>query len=265
MARQYWSWLNGQYTDSPIISVHSNAVNTGYGAFETIYFSNAKIHFLTEHLRRLSKAAAHYHLAFPSEDLSAIITRLTQKNNLIEARIRLTLLGDSLSPNSTSVHITATPYKRAEKSFSLITAPAQKFGCPLNTHKSTSYSSYLLAKQYALESEADDTLMTDALGNYIECSTSNLFFAKNDQWFTPCLKKYGLSGIQRQKTIEAMEKLGVECQILPIKNLDYDYGFITNSLIGVQEIQRIDQITLTPSAWQRNTFINLKKALHIKP
>ncbi len=246
MAREYWSWINGQYANDSHISASSGAVLHGYGAFETIYYGAGKIHFLREHLDRLNQAAEFYslHHQTSANEIESAITGLITRNQLPEARVRLTLTARendySATHKPSDLTINAQPYERKDRSIALITAPAQQLGCPLRKHKSTSYASYILAKQYALQLGADDTLLRDYLGNYIECSSSNIFLAKDGAWFTPDLSEYGLAGIQRQVILEAMDKLQIPHSVVPINALDYDYGFISNSLIGIQAIERID-------------------------
>jgi len=251
MAREYWSWINGQYANDSHISAFSGAVLHGYGAFETIYYGTGKIHYLSEHLERLQQAAEFYglHYCLPDHEIETVITNLITKNQLREARIRLTLTAatsiySNSHPNS-DLQITVQPYLRKNSAVSLITAPASQFGCPLRGHKSTSYASYILAKQFAQKHNADDTLLHGAHRNYIECSTSNLFLAKEDRWITPDLTQYGLAGVQRQAVLNAMDTLRIPNSVEPIRELDFDSGFITNSLIGIQIIQRIDSKSFT--------------------
>ena len=270
MAREYWSWRDGQYTNPSDISPHPGSTLNGYGAFETIYFDTQGIHYLYEHLERFRKAISHYQLNYsPDEGLiTEVITSLIKKNALTQARVRLTLY--RISPETLdsglfpcSLEVTTLPYERPSNAATLITASADQFHCPLNSHKSTDYSSYLAAREYAQCQGADDTLLSDVAGNYIECSTSNLFLLKNGKWFTPDLKEGGLPGIYRQITLNAMVRIGIPCHIRPVTTLDVDYGFITNSLTGIRPIAKINNLALKPTKEDLSLVAEIREKVEI--
>ncbi len=245
-ARQYWSWVDGGYSEDSAISASSGAFLHGYGAFETIYSVSKEVHYLPEHYARLSEAAQYYRLPleYSLAQIDEVISELLDRNSLEQARIRLTLTAahtDYSAPQiSSHLTITASPYERSEQSVSLVTAPASQFDCPLSTRKSTSYASYLVAKQYAQTKGVDDTLLLDHTGNLIESSSSNIFLARNGIWQTPDLTSAGLAGIQRDKVLLALDELKIPCSIEPLQDYRADFAFICNSLIGLQFVTRIN-------------------------
>jgi len=260
--QEYWSWIDGEYTKSPQISALSSAALHGYGVFETLYFKDT-LRLCSPHLERLASGAEFYGLEIPtfSENISEVIHSLVSKNNLTESRIRVSLLAKELSFSSaripSSLLITSVPYHREEKPVSLKTYPIEHTFPALSSAKSTSYAGYILAKRNALLEGFDDALFLDSSNQAIECSSANIFLFKDDQWYTPNLDVHGLPGIQRQTVITAMEKLEIPLNISNISLEECSFGFVTNSLIGIQEIQRINSQEMqgAPSSYR-----TLKKA-----
>lgn len=254
----YWSWANGDYTKSPSISALSSAVLHGYGVFETLYYNN-NIRLLEAHLKRLQSGIFSYEMETPDHfsKIPSIINALIERNNLTEARIRVSVIAKEsalcVGKISSSLIISVFPYRRESSSPSLKTYRIEETSPTLSINKSTSYAGYILGKRKALASGYDDALFLDHKGIITECSSSNIFLYKDDTWHTPDLSNKGLSGTQRQIVLDAMSNLNIPISIsnCRLSKETYSFGFITNSLIGLQEIKSIDTMKMSaaPSSY----------------
>ena len=247
----FWSWIDGLYTNTPQLSFSSGGIQHGYGLFETIYYANGITHALPEHLSRLHHSAYQFRLSPPDIDLAPIIDELIARNHLSEARVKISLhaVGSDYSPHTlpTTLSVSTSPYERKPQSYSLWSAPAAQFGCPLSRHKSTSYASYIMAKQAARLYEADDTLLLNHHGNPIECSSANILLHHQGQWFSPDLSAQGLRGIQLLSITEQCHALSIPLQTADLSlNTPWDAAVICNSLIGAQPVAKIDNRPLNP-------------------
>ena len=74
---------------------------------------------------------------------------------------------------------------------------------PLPNHKTGNYLSAWLAKNTV---EAEEAILIDNQGNWLETSTGNLWGWKDDSWWTPPLEVGILPGIERSHIIKYLDK-----------------------------------------------------------
>jgi 4-amino-4-deoxychorismate lyase len=94
----------------------------------------------------------------------------------------------------------------------------------------------------ALAQSVDDVLVLDINHNVVECSASNVFWFKQNQWFTPCLKDAGVAGVMRQQLIEQLGITEQPVQIVKAKLdtlLNADSILICNALMGVVAVNEL--------------------------
>lgn len=93
-------------------------------------------------------------------------------------------------------------------------------------------------KQRAL----DEILITDADGNISEASSSNVFWVKDNQLFTPSLQTGCIDGVRRRWIINQMQKNNkpvseVKTQLTELSNSDYIF---TSNATGINFIGSLD-------------------------
>ncbi len=231
------------------MSTHTGAFLHGYGIFETIYALEGQLRLWNEHWERLERGASFYQLALPysSEEVRATTLDLINKNDLAEARVRLAVSAESYTSDATLpsvLSISTSPYTRAHSPVSLRSVKAADVNCPLASHKSASYSSYMLANRIAKQERYDDALLINESGHLIECATSNLFLYQQGQWFTPDLSLQGLPGVQRASLINQFASLHIPLKVSALNHGGWEAGLVCNSLIGAAPISQIDDSVL---------------------
>jgi branched-chain amino acid aminotransferase len=108
--------------------------------------------------------------------------------------------------------------------------------------KALSFLNNILAKQEAVRVGADDALMLNMDGHLSECTTSNIFFVKNRQLYTPAVDCGILKGITRDVVMELAHEggVGVEEGRYAIEQLLHaDECFMTNTGIEIMPVSRI--------------------------
>ena len=108
--------------------------------------------------------------------------------------------------------------------------------------KAISFLNNILAKQEAIRVGADDALMLNMEGYLAECTTSNIFFVKNQRLHTPAVNCGILPGITREVVIELANEQGVsveEGQYTMEQLLQADECFITNTGIEIMPVSKI--------------------------
>ena len=242
----YWSWINGEFTTSPLISTTGGLAQHGYGAFETCLAESHKIRYWKAHIVRLKSACETLHLEFNIHDglLREIALELLKLNDLPHARLKILVAAADLNYYSedlikTDIIISALPYTRNNTLAKLHPLSATQVNCSLSPCKTSNYLGYIQARRIALREGASDALLLSPEGDVIETSSANIFIRKGGQWFTPSLSKYGLPGIQRQHVLIALRELNFEINETFFGLEDWDEAFICNSLIGLQQVKQV--------------------------
>jgi len=108
--------------------------------------------------------------------------------------------------------------------------------------KAISFLNNILAKQEAIRVGADDALMLNMEGYLAECTTSNIFFVKNQRLHTPAVECGILPGITREVIVELAKERGVgveEGRYTMEQLLQADECFLTNTGIEVMAVFKI--------------------------
>lgn len=91
----------------------------------------------------------------------------------------------------------------------LITAE-NLFKRDLATHKTGNYLGAYLARNHALNSNAQEAILIDDQGNWLETSTGNLWGRQDDCWYTPRLSSGILPGIARSRLLNSLQDNGIK-------------------------------------------------------
>jgi branched-chain amino acid aminotransferase len=234
---------------------------------------------LRQHLARLRESceALFIPLQHRDEVLIEATTELLKRNNLSDARLRLTvtrgratddpLHGMRLEP---TVFLTATelqpyPSEYYQRGMTVILLDEQKLN-PYDVqagHKTLNYLSRLSALRAANERRAGEALWFN-VHNYLQSgSISNVFIVKDGKLITPptpremqgpkireampYAKSNVLPGVTRAAIIDFAREGGIEVQLAAIdvnQVLDADEVFVTNSITGVMPVCRIERKVL---------------------
>lgn len=80
----------------------------------------------------------------------------------------------------------------------------------LAQHKTGNYLAAYLARNHALSSKAQEAILVDAHGNWLETSTGNLWGWRDNCWYTPSLDSGILPGIGRSHIINRLQKKNIQ-------------------------------------------------------
>src|SRR3954468_15993072 len=273
-----FAWLNGKFIEEEQaqISLRDTGLLHAAGLFTTFRAHNGKIFRFKDHLTRLRRSceALFIPLIYKDDLLISAASELLSRNNLTDARMRLTvtrgfaqmdpLHGLRLSPTTilTATTFESYPDEYYEKGMTVIVLDDQKLN-PYDIqagHKTLNYFSRLSALRDATQRGAGEALWFN-VHNYLQSgSISNIFIVKNGTLITPptrddltdpaiaekvpYAKSATLPGITRQLIFElaAAEQVAIERAAITIDQLlDADEAFLTNSIMGIMPIARIER------------------------
>jgi branched-subunit amino acid aminotransferase/4-amino-4-deoxychorismate lyase len=109
--------------------------------------------------------------------------------------------------------------------------------------KTLSYLDNVLARAEARAAGADEALMLNTRGNIACASAANVFWLAGEVLYTPAVEAGVLDGIMRAQVLAACRRLGVKVKQIrggKLAVLEDAPMFLTNSLVGVRPIARLD-------------------------
>lgn len=271
-------WINGEFVDDSTasVSLRDAGLLHAAGVFTTMRSFNGKVFRLAEHLKRLRAScdSLFVPLSFKDTQLTSAVTELLSRNNLGDARLRLTVTrgqasndpvhGLRLEPN---VFLTATdmepyPAEFYQRGMTVVLLDEQKLN-PYDLqagHKTLNYFSRLAALREANRRGAGEAIWFN-VHNYAQSgSISNLFLVKNGVLITPPAaaemhdpairdsiaypKSSVLPGIVRGAVLDLAKQAGIEVKFAAVDVttlLEADEMFLTNSIMQVMPVCRVER------------------------
>ena len=207
--------------------------------------------FLDRHLTRLRQGlrALNIRLNYTTKELETNIHKVLVFNQLKNARLRLMAYQKN---KSLGLAILALPRKVLTNQdyscgYAVTSAPCTgrpaKYACV----KSLDYGRYRDAYHKAVRQGFQEALLVDPKGYVFEASRSNVFFILNGALHTPALTLGPLDGITRRLIMECARERKITVKTVKPKLHDLlasDEVFLTNAIIGIMPVTRIDAKTI---------------------
>ncbi len=213
------------------------------GFFTTFKIVDRKIIDFELHLKRLSKSLKTFGINLPNYNYKKICNNLLKINVLHDARVKLMIFKRH---DKTNCWIKMLPLKIETHPRRLSIYPIKRKNEIKFKHKSINYSENIRLNSLAKQNGFDDFLFLDENNYVLETTFCNIFFANKDEIVTPKKELPLLNGIIRKKIISkiCINNKHIYERMITIKNMkEYDFAFITNSIIGVQEVIAIDSVS----------------------
>ena len=196
-------WYDGQLIESNIIelSIHNPALLYGATVFTTMrVYDRSLEHPLTNwraHCARLNYSIQTFNWEQPNW---ANITAGVQILLKYFPALRITIF-----PDGTELvigrHLPKDLGKNQQQGLKGWVADFD-FTRALNSHKTGNYLGAWLALQKAKQRGADEAILVNKQGHWLETSTGNLWGYRDGIWWTPSLEEGILSGIARKRILE---------------------------------------------------------------
>ena len=206
----------------------------GYGAFETLLVLKRPV-LLEEHLARLNQSVMQLgiHKEICAEEVDQAIKQLNCKNEALKINVSKENVIYSKRP----IHYTDRQYKRG---FNLRTSQVRKNPTAHSSYiKSMNYLDIIIENKRAKSLGYDDCLFLNTDNMVAETCFSNIFWLKDHQIYTPSIKSGLLPGIVREWILNNYHV--IEGTYDRDHLFDSDGVFITNSLMGIMQVCKIDQ------------------------
>lgn len=252
-------YLNNQFiaNNTLRIDVHDRGFLLGDGVFTTFKSIAGKLISFDKHIQRLNANTCQIKINchLDSNKIQDICQELLLKNNMLnsDAVIRITItrgLGERginiPQKQIPTLLISVTLHKISNlPRISLGTTSIIRFEKSIASQiKSLNYLEAVLARDEAINNGFDDAILLNSVEHIACTSVANIFFVhKNGELVTPPISDGVLAGVVRSDVIEKCHKNNIKIKEFSIKLSDlddYNGCFITNSVIGIQVINKIN-------------------------
>lgn len=209
----------------------------GKGVFETILWEKKPI-FLKEHIERLKLGMRRLGLDELEEiTLYEFLDKLDCKYEVIKILV---------TPKNIIITRRKNNYNKEDykKGFSLkVSSVRRNSTSSLCYIKSINYIENIIEKNKVVEDGYNDVLFLNENNMITETSCANIFIVKNNIVTTPRVKCGLLNGIMRDFVINNFKVKEIDIALGDIEVADE--VFITNSVVGVMPIVRIDEASFS--------------------
>ncbi len=230
------------------ISPQNEGFLYGHGLFETIKIQAGRPLFLAAHHARLTASAHALDLPYklPLEKLRERFAKIIKATDVKNGSAKLTVFnnGDTIGELITTREFLYSP-ETYTRGFRLQTRPTGQRVSGLSGHKTLNYLENIRARRAALAAGHDEALFIDTNGTVIEGAGTNLFIVRDGVALTPPLASGPLPGIARAQVLSLLGYARArEAVITTADLLAAPEVFVTNALLGVMPVSRIDDRTL---------------------
>jgi len=243
-----------QHSESGLFkAIDQIPINRGFlfgdGLFETMIYTHGKLRYKTAHLARLKKGCNILQIDF-QEDLDDLENYL-QKEFGAEAslRIRWNLFRSGMGKytpenegNDQVIMVQKHAYNSPLNKKAYISHKLRVPSLPWSNCKTLNALVYVMANLERKEKQFDEVILLNSDGYICEAGAANLFWIKNDIYYTPSLRSNCIAGIGRLKIIETLKDQDIELiqgEFKPKDFLSADQVF-TSNVTGIHYISQID-------------------------
>ena len=206
----------------------------GRGVFETIY-SGEKLVLLKEHIDRLKYAMRILNMEELEEGM---LIDFLNSNKFIVGALKILVTEKNIIITERKSPYNEESYK---KGFNITYSTVLRNSTSILTRiKSTNYIENILEKQIASKNGYNDVVFFNEKGFVSETSCANIFIIKDNKILTPHKNDGLLSGIIRNWILENFD---VQEKSITKEELEgADEVFLTNSLMGIMSVNRLNNI-----------------------
>jgi 4-amino-4-deoxychorismate lyase len=244
--------INGKAGDS--VSALDRGFQYGDGIFETLAVANGEPLLWDAHMRRFFRGATRLGLEAPAEELlrrEAGQVCAGVKRGVLKIVLTRGISGRGYAPAMDAAPtrtVGLLPWPDYPARHRTDGVSVQFCHTLITRHNILAGLKHLnrleqILARMELKNDCTEGLMQDETGHVIEGTMTNLFIVSRDTLLTPDLSLSGVAGVMRDLVLERAPALSLDSRIVGLKRehiLDADEMFLTNSLIGVWPVRRID-------------------------
>lgn len=249
-----FAWHNGQIVSTAELRVSplQTGLLSGWGLFSTLRIYQGVPFALEDHWQRLATDGAKLLMDMRGleEEMRRALAAVIARNDAEEAVARVYFIRngggllDCPHERATDVLVFTRALRSWGEAAKLLLQPhGRDPEAPLAGTKTLTWSHNLVQVEQAHARGYDDVLLLNPRGEVAECTSANIFVARNGRLRTPPLSSGALPGISRKLLLAAApgNQLAIEEAVLTEADLyAAEEIFITSSTREVQAVERIE-------------------------
>ncbi len=248
------------------IEIADRAFQYGDGCFTTMAFRNGHLEFFDAHIERLKWACKTLYIDFDkwSELERCMVNSLKSTADcVVKVIITRGEGGRGYSPVGAAQpsfiitqHTIPSHYSLWQTDGIKLTISPITLACQplLAGIKHLNRLEQVLVKQALAQTSYDDAIVCDTQQKIIETSVGNLFWYKDNVWYTADLSGSGVEGVMRNHVLAVMQEKGLECRVVK-QDVSVLFSaqelFVCNSLMVLVPIVSV----LNPINQQRKDYL----------
>ncbi|MEM3518933.1 MAG: aminotransferase class IV [Candidatus Hadarchaeales archaeon] len=225
----------------------------GEGVFETFRWKGRPPVFFGHHLKRMERGCKFLCVPFSPKRIVWAVERTVELAGIDDARVKVCVvslgpLRFSSRPAASRTVVLVERYRiKAGPWKCCIATTRRNSSSPLCKIKSLNYLENVVARRTAEGKGFDEAIFLNERAEVAEGTTTNIFWINDGRLFTPAIDCGALPGITRKVVMDLAKDAGVEVVegCFKLKSLLNSQGaFLTNSIIGLVEIETIEKTQL---------------------
>ncbi len=225
--------INGQKADSKAGIRLDQGVNFGKGVFETIDVVGKSPVFLEKHCERMKRGLAALGVANSASE--ELLLGYIRDFSIEDCGMKVLVTPENLVVTTRENVYATGQYKDGLKVG--ISRLKRNPHSHVVYHKTLNYTDNILENEAAHKAGFDEVIFANVYDRLAEGSVSNIFFASEGRVFTPAVRCGILDGIVRGWVLDNF--IVEEGEFTLTQLLTAEEVFLTNSLIGVMPVRRI--------------------------
>jgi branched-chain amino acid aminotransferase len=241
--------------ENPCVYHNDRGFTLGHGLFETILIKKKLIPMIDYHWNRLIASAPMLGIEIPfsQQELESMVYELIVDNKLQDkmASARVTIThGESergilplQAPKPNFLISVSECARLINRPYSAVIVKTRKNEQSVSSRiKSISYLDNILARQEAMSKQYDEAILLNTASNLADGAIANVYIVKNEEIFTPPIADGALPGVVRRVLLEEFSaNFSITERSLSVDDmLDADELFLTNALMGVKPVNRLN-------------------------
>ncbi|KEO72343.1 aminotransferase class IV [Anditalea andensis] len=256
------SWLRLSY-NGQFITEEADTINRGIlfgdGLFETMIYSQGKFRYKEAHLARLQKGCEL--LYFETEIVNILnhiekyLTNTYQPMDEIRVRWNVYRAGKGKytpETNQTShlLQLQKHHYVPPVTKKAYVNTTLQVPSLPWSNCKTLNALVYVIANHERQKKNFDEVILLNSENNICEAGAANLFWVKNNVFYTPSLRSNCIDGVGRKAIIKALQcnNLSIMTGEFTVAELLSADQVFTSNVTGINYISEIDDIKFHTSS-----------------
>lgn len=233
---------NGEYVEEDEVHRYQRSQE---GVMETMLVHEGQILRRQRHIQRVANALDMLKV---KNDINSIFTidiqNFIRNNNWISFRLKVQIFPTAIKSFRGMVNVLIAAYPLTSSLLNGLGEPCRTvmygghlkpFGAMQNA-KLNERTVYSLAQEFALSEGADEAIVLNEAGRPIESTISNIWWRRDDTWFTPPLSEGPVAGTVRAELLELSPFKIIEAAATVDKLMASEEIMLTNAIRGVRPV-----------------------------